>query len=83
MRRSFVHGMFLGLGIAGLKRCYRSTGFANVCHRRVIPAQRLSLITLSQMLNALIYSVENLPNGIRILDVPEVRKLAVPNYSSR
>jgi nucleoside-diphosphate-sugar epimerase len=46
-------------------------------------AQRLGLITLSQMLSALIYSVENPPVGIRILDIPEMRKLAVFNYSSR
>jgi uncharacterized protein YbjT (DUF2867 family) len=46
-------------------------------------AQRLGLITLLQMLNALIYSVENPPAGIRILEVPEIRKLADAKYSSR
>jgi uncharacterized protein YbjT (DUF2867 family) len=40
-------------------------------------AQRLGLITLSQMLNALIYSVENPPTGVRILEVPEMRGLTI------
>ena len=38
-------------------------------------AQRLGLIRLSQMINALVWSVENPANGIRILDVPGMRKL--------
>jgi uncharacterized protein YbjT (DUF2867 family) len=40
-------------------------------------ARRLGLIKLPQMLNALIYSVENPPTGVRILDVPEMRNLTV------
>jgi uncharacterized protein YbjT (DUF2867 family) len=39
-------------------------------------AQRLGLIRLSQMINALVWSVENPANGILIMDVPEIR--AVP-----
>ncbi len=39
-------------------------------------AQRLGLIRLPQMINALVWSVENPANGIRILDVPEMRKLS-------
>jgi len=38
-------------------------------------AQRLGLVSLSQMINALIWSVENPPNEIRILDVPQIRRL--------
>lgn len=38
-------------------------------------AQRLGLIHLSQMINALVWSVENPTKGIRILDVPEMRNL--------
>jgi uncharacterized protein YbjT (DUF2867 family) len=38
-------------------------------------ARRLGLITLEQMLNALVWSMENPSTGIRILDVPEMRKL--------
>jgi uncharacterized protein YbjT (DUF2867 family) len=38
-------------------------------------AQRLGLIHLTQMINALIWSVENPADGIRILDVPEMRNL--------
>ena len=36
-------------------------------------AQRLGLIRLSQMINALVWSVEKPANGIRIMDVPDVR----------
>ena len=39
-------------------------------------AQRLGLITLPQMLNALIWSVENPASGVRILAVPEMRRLS-------
>jgi uncharacterized protein YbjT (DUF2867 family) len=38
-------------------------------------AQRLGLIHLSQMINALVWSVENPIDGIRILDVPKMRNL--------
>jgi uncharacterized protein YbjT (DUF2867 family) len=37
-------------------------------------SQRLGLVTLQQMLNALVLSAENPANGIRILQVPEIRK---------
>jgi uncharacterized protein YbjT (DUF2867 family) len=40
-------------------------------------AQRLGLVTREQMLNALIYSVENPSPGVRLLEVPEIRA-AVP-----
>jgi uncharacterized protein YbjT (DUF2867 family) len=38
-------------------------------------ARRLGLITISQMLTALVWSVENPSDGVRILDVPAIRKL--------
>jgi hypothetical protein len=38
-------------------------------------AQRLGLVTIAQMLNALVWSIENPPAGIRIVDVPEIRRL--------
>ena len=38
-------------------------------------AQRLGLITISQMLHALVWAVENLPNDVRIVDVPKIREL--------
>ena len=38
-------------------------------------ARRLGLVTLSQMLKALIWSVENPPHDVRIVDVPSIRKL--------
>lgn len=39
-------------------------------------AHRLGLITISQMLNALVWSVENVPDDLRILDVPKIRELS-------
>ena len=39
-------------------------------------AQQLGLIHLSQMINALVWSVENPVDGIRILGVPEMRALS-------
>jgi uncharacterized protein YbjT (DUF2867 family) len=38
-------------------------------------ALRLGLITISQMLKALIWAVENPPDGVRILDVPTIREM--------
>ena len=38
-------------------------------------ARRLGLITISQMLNALIWAVENPPDGVRVLDVSKIREL--------
>jgi len=39
-------------------------------------AQRLGLITIDQMIEALIWAVENPPEEIRILDVPQMRRLS-------
>jgi nucleoside-diphosphate-sugar epimerase len=39
-------------------------------------ATRLGLVTISQMLNALVWSVENPADDIRIVDVPRIRKLS-------
>jgi uncharacterized protein YbjT (DUF2867 family) len=38
-------------------------------------ARRLGLVTISQMLDALVWAVENPPDGVRILDVPKIRGL--------
>ena len=38
-------------------------------------ARRLGLVTISQMLDALVWAVENPPDGVRILDVPKIREL--------
>jgi uncharacterized protein YbjT (DUF2867 family) len=38
-------------------------------------ATRLALVTISEMLNALVWSVENPADDVRILDVPTIRKL--------
>ena len=39
-------------------------------------ARRLGLVTISQMLKALVWAVENPPAAIRILDVPKIRELS-------
>lgn len=39
-------------------------------------ALRLGLVTISQMLNVLVWSVDNPPSDIRILDVPKIRELS-------
>jgi uncharacterized protein YbjT (DUF2867 family) len=39
-------------------------------------ARRLGLITISQMLKALVWSIENPPDDVRILDVPAIRELS-------
>jgi uncharacterized protein YbjT (DUF2867 family) len=39
-------------------------------------ANRLGLINISQMLNALVWSVENVPESVRIVDVPKIRELS-------
>ena len=39
-------------------------------------AQRLGLVTISQMLGALVWSVDNPASGVRILDVPKIRELS-------
>jgi uncharacterized protein YbjT (DUF2867 family) len=36
-------------------------------------ARRLGLVTLGQMLAALVWTVENPPSGVRILEVPDIR----------
>jgi uncharacterized protein YbjT (DUF2867 family) len=38
-------------------------------------AQRLGLVAISQIINALVWTVENPPNEIRIIDVPRIREL--------
>jgi uncharacterized protein YbjT (DUF2867 family) len=40
-------------------------------------AQRLGLVTLAQMLNALVWAVEHPPTGVQVLDVPRIRALSV------
>lgn len=37
-------------------------------------ARRLGLVTLSQMLQSLVYAVERPPTGIRVVEVPEIRQ---------
>jgi len=38
-------------------------------------AKKLGLVTLEQMVQTLIYSVEDPANGIRIIEVPEIQRL--------
>jgi uncharacterized protein YbjT (DUF2867 family) len=39
-------------------------------------ARRLGLVTLAQMVRALIFAIENPPKTLRILEVPEIRSVA-------
>ena len=39
-------------------------------------AERLGLVTITQMLSALVWAIENPPNGVQILDVPKIRELS-------
>jgi uncharacterized protein YbjT (DUF2867 family) len=39
-------------------------------------AERLGLVTIDQMLSALVWSVENLPSEVQIVDVPRIRELS-------
>jgi uncharacterized protein YbjT (DUF2867 family) len=45
-------------------------------------AERLGLVTIHQMLNALVWAVENPPSGVQIVDVPRIRELS-QNFSKR
>jgi uncharacterized protein YbjT (DUF2867 family) len=39
-------------------------------------AERLGLVTIDQMLSALVWSIENPPSGVQIVDVPRIRELS-------
>jgi len=39
-------------------------------------AERLGLVTIEQMLSALVWAVENPPTGVEIIDVPRIRELS-------
>lgn len=39
-------------------------------------AERLGLVTIRQMLNTLVWAVENPPIGVQILDVPKIREVS-------
>ena len=41
------------------------------------PARRLGLVSISQMLNALVWAVDHPPDDVQILDVPRIRELAL------
>lgn len=45
-------------------------------------ARRLGLVTISQMLNALVWAVENPADDVRILDVPKIRELCATKTAS-
>jgi uncharacterized protein YbjT (DUF2867 family) len=38
-------------------------------------ARRLGLVTISQMIRALVWAVDNPPDHVRVLDVPQIREL--------
>lgn len=63
----------------GHRWAYALLPFYWVCER--LPAtrdsaRRLGLVTIAQMLDALVWAVENPANGVRVLDVSKIRELA-------
>jgi hypothetical protein len=38
-------------------------------------AERLGLVTIDEILTALVWAIEHPPEGVRIMDVPEIRRL--------
>jgi hypothetical protein len=42
----------------------------------ICEANRLGLINISQMLNALVWAVDNVPETVRIVDVPKMCELS-------
>ena len=42
-------------------------------------ARRLGLVTISQILNAIVWAVENPPESVRIVDVPKIREISRAN----
>lgn len=78
MSATFVRPWYV-LG-PGHRWAYVLLPFYWVCER--LPAtresaRRLGLVTISQMLDTLVWAVENPAEGIRILDVPKIRELSV------
>jgi uncharacterized protein YbjT (DUF2867 family) len=64
----------------GHRWAYVLLPFYRICER--LPAtresaQRLGLVTIAQMLDALVWAVENPAEDVRILDVPRIRELGV------
>jgi uncharacterized protein YbjT (DUF2867 family) len=62
----------------GHRWAYALLPFYWICER--LPAtreaaRRLGLVTIAQMLDALVWSVENQADGVRIVDVPKIREL--------
>jgi len=45
-------------------------------------AERLGLVTIDQMLSALVWAVENPPTGVEIVDVPRIREIS-RSFSTR
>lgn len=45
-------------------------------------AERLGLVTIKQMLSALVWAIENPPGGTAIVDVPRIREIS-RNFSAR
>ena len=78
MPASFVRPWYV-LG-PGHRWAYVLLPFYWVCER--LPATResatrLGLVTISQMLDTLVWAVENPADGVRILDVPRIRELSL------
>jgi len=78
MRATFVRPWYV-LG-PGHRWAYVLLPFYWICEQ--LPAtresaRRLGLVTIAQMLDSLVWAVENPAEDVRILDVPRIRELAV------
>ena len=77
MRATFVRPWYV-LG-PGHRWAYVLLPFYWICEQ--LPAtresaRRLGLVTIAQMLDVLVWAVENPAEGVRILDVPKIRELS-------
>jgi uncharacterized protein YbjT (DUF2867 family) len=81
MSATFVRPWYV-LG-PGHRWAYSLLPFYWICER--LPstkesARRLGLVTINQILKTLVWAIENPPPGARIIDVPQIRRLALnPN----
>jgi hypothetical protein len=67
-------GIECGVGATLLLPIYKVAEWLLSTHER---ARRLGLVTLEQMLNALVVAVKNPVAGIQVITVPEIRNASV------
>ena len=68
-----ARGTFWDLGIDGHTACSRSIKWRSWFHRPAKVRLRLGLLTIRQMVRALVHAVDQPSEGVRVLDVPGIR----------